>query len=86
MLSPIVLTTFCYRNWKYYAKIKCKKLAWVVFNTDNPSIPEVNCSEPDFCTIASAVCFSDPSLKPCRNKTKDSEKKQSAVYKSDLFH
>lgn len=63
-----------------------RNLTWVVFNTDNPSIPEVNCSEPDFCTIASVVCFSDPSVKPYRNKTKDSENKQTAVYKSDLFH
>ena len=46
------------------------KLTLVVFNTDSPSIPEVNCSAPDFFTIASVVCLSDPSLKPYKNKIK----------------
>jgi hypothetical protein len=45
----------------------------VVFNTDSPSIPEVNCSAPDFFTIASVVRFSDPSLKPYKNKIKELE-------------
>ena len=65
------------------------KLTWVVFNTDNPSIPEVNWSEPDFCTIASVVCFSDPSLKPNTNKAKDlrTEKKQTiTIIKSRIFN
>jgi hypothetical protein len=48
----------------------------VVFNTDSPSIPEVNCSAPDFFTIASVVCFSDPSLKPYKNKIKELEDKK----------
>jgi hypothetical protein len=34
----------------------------------NPAIPEVNCNAPDFFTIASVVCFSDPSLKPSIRK------------------
>lgn len=49
------------------------KLTLVVFKSDNPSMPEVNCSAPDFFTIASVVCFSDPSLKPYKNKIKGLE-------------
>lgn len=47
-------------------------LTLVVFNTDNPSIPEVNCSGPDLFTIAFVVCVSDPIFKPCKKtKSKD---------------
>lgn len=45
------------------------KLTFVVFNKANPSIPEVSLSAPDFFTITSVVCFSDPSLKPSIEKT-----------------
>lgn len=42
---------------------------WVVLSRASPATPEVKVSAPDFCTVASTVWFSDPSLKPL-NKTK----------------
>lgn len=47
---------------------KTDNFTWVVFSKDRPSTPEVSCKTPDFWTIASVVCFSDPSLKPSINK------------------